>query len=139
MRFASYNLLAAVPGCWDSSRQQQVVDLIRDIDPDVIAAQELTGSPERAGHLAHDLAARTGLACLVRYDERRRPVQAVAAGDNTLHAALLRRPTQRGETAPTSARPTGSIVSSPERAAALPSAAGPPAMTTNAASTTAST
>lgn len=94
LRFATYNMLdltLAAADDQEAERQQRVIDTIREIDPDIIAVQELKGPPRQAARLAAELADRTGLTSTVQSDGSE-PVHAVAVGDNTLHVALLWRP-----------------------------------------------
>ncbi|MFY1700164.1 hypothetical protein ACN28G_29630 [Micromonospora sp. WMMA1923] len=91
MRFATYNLLdwTSYPaGGREAERQRRVVQTIRAIDPDVIAVQEVKGSPGHVGVVVAELAARTGLTATVGSVDGR-DVPAVGVGDNTVHVALL--------------------------------------------------
>ncbi|MEV0391979.1 hypothetical protein [Polymorphospora rubra] len=94
MRFASYNLLdwTGTPTMQvEGERQQRVVDTIVALRADVLAVQELKGPAREAGRLAAQLGQRVGMTSLVETTVDG-PVQAVAAGDNTLHVAVLWRP-----------------------------------------------
>ncbi|GIJ13031.1 endonuclease/exonuclease/phosphatase family protein [Micromonospora andamanensis] len=95
MRFVTYNMLDLTlhpNNAQEANRQQRVIDIIRSLDPDVIAVQELKSPPASAGRLAAELAERTGLTSTVPTNGTARTVHAVAVGDHTLHTALLWRP-----------------------------------------------
>lgn len=90
VRFGSYNLfnLFASDDPAERQRYEEIVEVIRLLDTDVLAIQELTGgSPAIAGARLQAVAHATGMECTV---EAGRPV--IAVGQQGFHTGLLWRP-----------------------------------------------
>jgi aspartate-semialdehyde dehydrogenase len=81
VRFATYNAFnLRAP---DSAHYGQIVAVVRELNPDVLAVQEVLGGPEDAAGLLRRLAADTGLHCVVGGDT------ALACGGHGCHLGLL--------------------------------------------------
>jgi aspartate-semialdehyde dehydrogenase len=81
VRFGTYNAFNLSASDW--AHYQQVVAVISELNPDVLAVQEVLGRPEEAVALLRKLASDTGLRCAVDGDT------ALAYGGHGCHAGLL--------------------------------------------------
>jgi len=93
VRFASYNMLDMYGSdeAGERERHAQVVAVIRELDADVIAVQELSSSPETADAGLASLADAVGMHCSIRQRSAKADLQAcaVAAGPHGLHVGLM--------------------------------------------------
>ncbi|MEU3572975.1 endonuclease/exonuclease/phosphatase family protein [Kitasatospora sp. NPDC036755] len=96
LRFATYNLfnLGSVKSRQEQDRYDLLVQVIRDLDPDVLAVQEIIGrTPEAAATVLRRLADDTSLDCrVVRPRDDSAPTLALASSTHDFHTAVLWRP-----------------------------------------------
>lgn len=95
MRFTSYNTFDLFESRLPRGREhyRRVVEVIRDLNPDVLAVQEIRGAdPAHARRNLRVLGRDTGLACEVPAAGRGEPRAALAAGSRGYHCGLLWRP-----------------------------------------------
>jgi endonuclease/exonuclease/phosphatase family metal-dependent hydrolase len=71
---------------------RKVVELIRGLNPHVLAIQEIRGKPQRAMHYLRILAYDSGMKCEIPSSGRGGPVTAIAMGSHGYHTGLLWRP-----------------------------------------------
>jgi endonuclease/exonuclease/phosphatase family metal-dependent hydrolase len=71
---------------------RKVVELIRGLNPHVLAIQEIRGKPQRAKHYLRILAYDSGMKCEIPSGGRGGPVTALAMGSHGYHSGLLWRP-----------------------------------------------
>ncbi len=92
MLFATYNTLDLLESRLLAGREhyRRVVGVIRDLDPDVLAVQEIRGT--RPHQSLRSLAADTGLACEVPAADGAGRQVALAVGSRGYHCGLLWRP-----------------------------------------------
>jgi hypothetical protein len=90
--FATYNTLdlLASRGLGGREHYRRVVEVIRDLNPDVLAVQEIRGARPRQS--LRSLAADTGLACEVPAADGAGHQVALATGSRGYHCGLLWRP-----------------------------------------------
>ena len=95
MRFTSYNTLDLFDSRRPRGREhyRQVVDVIADLRPDVLAVQEIRGStPQQAGQSLRLLARDTAMTCEIPAAAGAGSQVALAAGSRGYHCGLLWQP-----------------------------------------------